>query len=115
MGPLEKEFGVRLRQLRTEAGLTQQDLAKRAELDYKVISGIEAGRNVTLKTIQRLASALGVPPREFFLEAPKTQLSGSKYKKAVLRSLIEDLDPSSSVQVIRLIRHLNRLSQKPKR
>ena len=55
------QFGQRLRALRLQRGLSQEKLAEMAGLDRTYISQAEAGkRNVTLKTIVRLATALGV-------------------------------------------------------
>lgn len=57
------EFGRRLRALRVERGLSQEELAHRAGLDRTYISSCEAGRrNVTLRTICRLAAALETRP-----------------------------------------------------
>ncbi len=55
------DFGRRLRSLRLERGLSQERLGELASLDRTYISQAEAGRrNVTLVTIDKLASALGV-------------------------------------------------------
>ena len=55
------DFGRRLRSLRLERGLSQERLGELASLDRTYISQAEAGRrNVTLVTINKLASALGV-------------------------------------------------------
>lgn len=60
-------FGERLRNLRTRAGLSQEDLAHEAGLDRTYVSGIERGvRNPSLRNIARLAGALGVPVRDLF-------------------------------------------------
>jgi transcriptional regulator with XRE-family HTH domain len=54
-------FARRLRQLRTERGLSQEKLAERAGLDRTYVSGCERGRrNATLRTLARLAAALEV-------------------------------------------------------
>lgn len=55
------EFGKRLRELRLERGLSQEELGELAGLDRTYVSSAEAGRrNVSLKTIYKLAGALGV-------------------------------------------------------
>ncbi|WP_416443462.1 helix-turn-helix domain-containing protein [Leucobacter sp. HNU] len=60
-------FGARVRELRTERGLSQEDLANRAGLDRTYVSGVERGvRNPTLDVIARLATAFAVSPAEFF-------------------------------------------------
>lgn len=52
-----------VRRLRLSAGLSQEELADRADLHRTYISSIErAKRNVTLKNIFLLAKALGVTP-----------------------------------------------------
>jgi transcriptional regulator with XRE-family HTH domain len=55
-------FGQSVRNLRLRLGISQEELAERADLHRTYISGIERGaRNVTLRSIERLAKALGVP------------------------------------------------------
>jgi transcriptional regulator with XRE-family HTH domain len=54
-------FAARLRRLRTERGISQEELAHRAGLDRTYVSSCEAGRrNVTIRTISRLSEALSV-------------------------------------------------------
>jgi len=49
----------RLRRLREEAGLTQEQFAERAGMSYKYYQQIEAGRKADLRlsTLERLAKA----------------------------------------------------------
>lgn len=55
------DFGQSVRNLRLQLGISQEELAERAELHRTYISGIERGvRNVTLRSVERLAKALGV-------------------------------------------------------
>jgi transcriptional regulator with XRE-family HTH domain len=56
----------RLRALRLARGLTQWQLAERG-LSYKYYQRIESGQaNVTIRTLVRIARALGVPFHELF-------------------------------------------------
>lgn len=56
-------FAQRSRTLRLERGLSQEQLADLPQLDRTYVSSCEAGRrNVTLRTICRLAAALQVDP-----------------------------------------------------
>ena len=59
-------FGVVLRRLRARAGLTQEELAERAELSANAVSALERGvRNRPHRhTRDALATALGVIPAE---------------------------------------------------
>ncbi len=59
---MKKAFGIRLRELRKRAGLSQEQLASRAGIDRTYVSGCERGtRNIALLNIVKLAQALGVP------------------------------------------------------
>jgi transcriptional regulator with XRE-family HTH domain len=56
-------FGKAVRRIRNSLGLSQEDLADRANIHRTYIGGIERGeRNPTLTMIHRLSQALGVPP-----------------------------------------------------
>lgn len=62
---LEKTFGSNVRRWRKKRGLSQEELASRAELHPTYVSGIETGyRNPTLKIVGRIAEALDVAPAE---------------------------------------------------
>jgi transcriptional regulator with XRE-family HTH domain len=54
-------FGRRLKRIRLERGLSQEQLADLAHLDRTYVSSCETGRrNATIRTIARLAAALDV-------------------------------------------------------
>ena len=67
------EFAGLLRQLRAEAQLTQQELAKTASLSPRAVSDLERGINRTARkaTAVQLAGALGLagPVRSLFVAA----------------------------------------------
>jgi DNA-binding XRE family transcriptional regulator len=59
-------FGEVLRTLRLEAGLSQEQLSFRSEIQRKHISALENGRKEpSITTLFRLATALGTPPDKF--------------------------------------------------
>lgn len=63
-------FGLRLKELRLQSGLSQEALGSLAGLDRTYISSCERGRrNVTLEAIYKLGVALNVPPSSL-LEPP---------------------------------------------
>lgn len=56
-----KRFGARVRALRVARGLSQEELAQKAELHRTYVGGIERGeRNISLVNIEKLAAALDV-------------------------------------------------------
>ena len=69
--PLETDirvrFGRRLREIRQERGLSQEELAFRAGVHRTYVSSVERGkRNVGLVNIERLAQALDIDIGELF-------------------------------------------------
>jgi transcriptional regulator with XRE-family HTH domain len=56
----------RIRELRHEAGLTQEQLAERLNVSVQYVSQIENGENLRLRTLADTARALGTRARSFF-------------------------------------------------
>lgn len=74
-----------LRQARTRAGLTQEQLADASRVDQTTISAIECGRrtNPSFDTATRLAAALGIAPSRLRFTAPEPRHSVTKAKDRV--------------------------------
>lgn len=68
----QRAFGTRIRALRADRGMTQEDLAERCGLFRTYMSRIETGQaNPTLTMIHALATSLQVPVTDLFVaEAP---------------------------------------------
>lgn len=60
-----KKFGQNVKTLRLKKGLTQEELAIRADLHRTYIGSIERfERNVSLLNVERIAKALGVKTKD---------------------------------------------------
>lgn len=70
-----------VRRLRTEAGFTQQELAKRANLSIGFIRDLEQGRRKGIEwaSVQAISAALGVSC-EVFREPPAAEKPKKKAK-----------------------------------
>ena len=69
------EIGKRIRDLRKQNGLTQQELADRAELTKGFISQLERGQvTPSLPTLLDLVECLGLTPADFFKEASEGKI-----------------------------------------
>lgn len=67
MSTLQKLFGQKLRQIRHQQNLTQEQLAEMATVSVDLISNIERGVNApSFKTLEKLSVALKLPPEELF-------------------------------------------------
>jgi transcriptional regulator with XRE-family HTH domain len=72
-------FGKRLREIRLREGLSQEELARRADLHLTVVARLDRGeRSPGLVTILRLAAGLDVDPGE------------------LLTGLLDDLQPPAA-------------------
>lgn len=62
-----KTFGLRLRKLRDDQGISQEKLAELASLHRTYVGAVERGeRNISLQNILKLSKALKVHPSKFF-------------------------------------------------
>jgi len=62
-----KKFGERVRQLRKQKDISQEELAHRADLHRTYIGMIErAEKNITLLNIEKIADALEVRIKDLF-------------------------------------------------
>ncbi len=64
---IKEDVGKRLKVLRMQKGLSQEDLAYKSNLDRTYITYIEnARKNVTIETLYKITQALGISLSEFF-------------------------------------------------
>lgn len=64
---ITKEVGMRIRELRTRKGFSQEKLALEAEIDRTYLAGIENGkRNPTLKSLEKILRTLEISFEDFF-------------------------------------------------
>ena len=67
MADIKKKFGVKLFQLRSKSGMTQDQLAEKANLSIDSIRRIEKGSwSPSFDSLERIADALGVDLVELF-------------------------------------------------
>lgn len=64
---MPRAVGRRVRQLRTRLGVSQEELAARADLHRNYVGSVERGeRDIGIVALARLTAALGVSLAEFF-------------------------------------------------
>lgn len=99
---LQQQLGRRLRQLRRLAGLTQEQVARRARVETKYYGSVERGeRNISLATLERLARAYGREPFELLVPAGRAGQEGAgPVARRELERMLEQLD-DERVQLLR--------------
>jgi transcriptional regulator with XRE-family HTH domain len=82
-----RKLGARLRELRRERGLTQEQAAELSGLHAKHLGVIETGgqRNVGLASLVALSVAYGVPVGALFEAMPKPSTGSNPRKKRIAR------------------------------
>ncbi len=62
-----QHLGNRIRQLRSQTGLSQEKFALKIGMDRTYFASVEAGkRNIAIRNIQKIADGLGVTLSELF-------------------------------------------------
>ncbi len=64
---IQKDFGLRVQQLRKETGMSQEKFALSIDMDRTYFASVEAGkRNISLKNIKKIADGLNISISELF-------------------------------------------------
>lgn len=64
---IKQRFGLRIKELRKKAGLSQEKFSIECNLDRTYIAGIESGkRNVSLENIEKIAKGFNISLSELF-------------------------------------------------
>jgi CheY-like chemotaxis protein/DNA-binding XRE family transcriptional regulator len=105
---IEKRLGISVKDWRTRLKIPQDELAKRAGFHRSYISDIERGtRNVSLKSIEKLADALGISVLTLFADLDsKTGSSPLRTDEMVDILLVEDND-NDTLLVVQALKKSN--------
>jgi transcriptional regulator with XRE-family HTH domain len=70
-----REFGLQVQRLRKDAGMSQMDLANKADLSRNYVSIIERGdaQNVSMNIVSQIAVALGTTPATLIGESASAE------------------------------------------
>jgi transcriptional regulator with XRE-family HTH domain len=91
---IKEKLGKRVREIRTEKGLTQHALAEKCGFTYSYIGGLErAEKNITLLNLYKVAMALDVGMYQFFLHSDNYKDSDLLIQEIV--TLLEKHDPQT--------------------
>ncbi|MFI8714525.1 helix-turn-helix domain-containing protein [Brevibacillus brevis] len=108
--------GERIRFLRKNRGLTQEQLGEKVGLPQSYIGGIERGeKNVSLETLERIIYALDVNPEEIF----KSGMDKEKLQKDQLIDKItlklEDRDSTEIKTIHNLVNDVIKAFDSPRK
>jgi transcriptional regulator with XRE-family HTH domain len=95
MTPIRETFAKNLKENRRKTGLSQQQLAEKAEVSTHYIAILELARSFpTSEVMDRIAKALNIETHEFFLvpDSPKEELE--KLRLAIIDEVKQAVDES---------------------
>jgi transcriptional regulator with XRE-family HTH domain len=112
----EEQLGAAVRALRKAAGLSQRELAENSGIAKQAITNVERGATLpTLRTLERLAVALHVPPSEVLRRAEGQIRAGDGTLDGQYRDLWNSLDPDTRNLAMNLLRTIASWSSKARR
>jgi transcriptional regulator with XRE-family HTH domain len=102
-----RQLGLRVRKLRRRQKLTTRELAARAGLSPSLVNSVELGNtSASVSSLRRLASGLGVPLAELFLEGPSDG-ARSTHREAA-STFTQDGRPDSGPGAVAIVRKSQR-------
>jgi len=108
MEDIYKLVGVRVRTERKRLGLTQEELAEKADITANFLGHIERGtKKTSLETIEKLATALEIPVGNLFSEM-KYEPKKEDMSLKKLSLLLKDSEPKDKKLILKLVKMLLR-------
>ena len=104
-------FGIKIRELRKSLGLTQEELAEKADLNWKMISLIENGfGNMKLNNLIRLSEALNMsfPEMIYYCFDKKPSLDEARELKEILDEVMKNEDKSEITLLLNIAREIKK-------
>ncbi|MEF2966618.1 helix-turn-helix transcriptional regulator [Paenibacillus sp. M1] len=96
-------IGERIKQLRKEQGLTQEELAEKAGVNASYIGTVERGeRNISIETLEKIIQGLGIP-LELMFQFHETDDIDARTNKAEVITAISSLMHSRSLEENKLV------------
>lgn len=96
-----ENLGARVRKTRLENGMTQEELAEKADISLNFMSLIENGRNMSVQTLVNIAEGLGVSVQ--YLLYDKVDLEEDVISQQILQD-ISALNENEKIYFLNMIK-----------
>lgn len=108
MNTIAQSVGTRIRIYRQHRGITQEELAEKADVHHTYIGQVERGeKNITIVTLEKILSALDISFTEFFEHlnfSENTETTASK-----CYDIINEKTPSQQEKIYRFLCDIDEL------
>ena len=105
MEDIKSLLGKRIRELRKQKGLSQEELGWKSELHFTYIGGVERGeKNCSIITLEKIAKGLEININDLF-DTPSNKIDINKLKKEI-NNKINLLSPQALIalkEILKLI------------
>ena len=105
MKDIKSLLGKRIRDLRKQRGLSQEELGWKSELHFTYIGAVERGeKNCTVTTLEKIAKGLEISIKDFF-DSPFRETDINKLKKE-MSNKVNLLSPQALIalkEILKLI------------
>jgi transcriptional regulator with XRE-family HTH domain len=99
---IKELLGKRVRELRKKRGLTQEQLAEKANVDVKYLGNIERGKeNPTIGILEKLAEALSVKLHQIL--DFEHELQGERLLRRHIAQILDRCDERELQRILRLV------------
>ena len=106
MSDIAKIIGQRIRNYRTQKGLSQEKLAELAGCHPTYIGQLERGeKNATLESVEKIASAMDISLSELFDKLGK---SGSNNIAAICYDLVASKNEAEQKQLYKMLQEMDK-------
>ncbi|MBA4418535.1 MAG: XRE family transcriptional regulator [Syntrophus sp. (in: bacteria)] len=93
MDDIKQLIGNRIRELRKQQGLSQEELGEKAELHHTYVGAVERGeKNCSIDTLQKIANGLEIEIPELFVDL--VEINTAELKKRIVKE-IEGFSPDA--------------------
>jgi transcriptional regulator with XRE-family HTH domain len=99
-------LGKRIRELRKQKGLSQEELGWKSELHFTYIGGVERGeKNCSIITLEKIAKGLEININDLF-DTPSNKIDINKLKKEI-NNKINLLSPQALIALKEMLKFID--------
>ena len=99
-------LGKRIRDLRKQRGLSQEELGWKSDLHYTYIGAVERGeKNCSISTLEKIAKGLEISIKDFF-DTPYRETDINKLKKEI-DNKINSLSPKELITLKEILKFID--------
>lgn len=100
---LKQLVGEKIKELRKNKGLTQEELSEKAQIKYTYLGDVERGvRNISLESLEKIMNALEIRPGDLF-DYRELSLSSNEIELEAVLEIHHNYLKTKSVKDVKMI------------